>query len=937
MDANQTRYHLLLGRDDWANCLSEKRQMLDEHWHASPVMSNDSGLAWNVAKDELTLQPRLVEFKTSKYDDVLGFDRRRGAARDRYGNWYWIAESGIEIHVQSSGTGRSTHFWKAGDGDVHEARPHYGDFRSRDPLQPVTPLPLSGLAVTEDHYLVVGVLEPKGLLIFDLHATGAPRQLFWPAEIDFVPFDIAPRPGGGVWILDRLNRRYWGLDRKLNVIRLDAAAETVISADFQAIDQAGTRRHSTRPFPEAIILDMSSPVEARDPVAIDAVPDGSVLILDNVLEGGFSRLYRYLWKEQQGPVVSLSAALSVVEEESRAGFRLVGYDLAFVPAQESSQRRLLGKLFVAAMNGNQTFAFDVFGDATTLALQARAEYYPMRLFAGKAIVSAGDVVHYDFGESWLPLIQQKRPRYEFEATLFTSLDPQSAFDGKQPDCVWHRLMLDACIPPDSSVIVWSRTANELRLLGQAQWQREPGLYQRADGSELPFVPDPSARDAGTWEFLFQRARGRYLQLKIMLRGNGRSTPRLHALRAYYPRFSYLEHYLPAVYREDEGSAWFLDRFLANEEGTFTALEDKIANVQMLFDVRSAPAEALDWLAGWLGIVLDPAWDERRRRLFIRYAVEFFQYRGTIRGLLILLHLALDKCVDETIFTQPLTLDTRKTPKTPVQRLSAFRIVEDFRTRQTPPVILGDPTEAEGLRVVIPAARWDPKQGGDTLNQRWQEAEPPSKRKEFPIRDPGDIDSEVWRSFTRSVLGFLPSSDPLDDQAAWQSFLSNRYSTIDRLNTAYGLLKSNQYSSFDTILLPADLPSDGPPLLDWYEFEGTILPMRRAAHRFLVLLPASKQLSPAERQERLEIAERVINLEKPAHTIFRVKFYWAMFRVGEARLGEDSVVDLGSRAPDLMPPFMLGRDYLSQGYLVPGHPQNVDDRMVLDRDRLGSTC
>ena len=35
----------------------------------------------------------------------------------------------------------------------------------------------------------------------------------------------------------------------------------------------------------------------------------------------------------------------------------------------------------------------------------------------------------------------------------------------------------------------------------------------------------------------------------------------------------------------------------------------------------------------------------------------------------------------------------------------------------------------------------------------------------------------------------------------------------------------------------------------------------------------------------------------------------------------------------MPPFVLGRDYLSEGYLSPGHPQDVPDRLVLDRDRL----
>ncbi len=71
---------------------------------------------------------------------------------------------------------------------------------------------------------------------------------------------------------------------------------------------------------------------------------------------------------------------------------------------------------------------------------------------------------------------------------------------------------------------------------------------------------------------------------------------------------------------------------------YTSLEDKIAAVQALFDVRSAPPDTLDWLAGWMGVLFDEGWkkEDVRKRLFIKHAMSFFQLRGTVSGL----HLAL---------------------------------------------------------------------------------------------------------------------------------------------------------------------------------------------------------------------------------------------------------------------------------------------------------
>ncbi|HSF33662.1 MAG TPA: phage tail protein [Candidatus Tectomicrobia bacterium] len=935
MDANGARFHLMLGQDDWAQCRDAHGRLLASLWATSTPDGDAETLYWDPERDEITLQPRLFQFVAAPRDRPPALADRRGAGRDRFGNWYWIDDSCRAIRVSSAGTSLSSHFWSTADDITCEPAPRSGDFQPREIRPSPTPAQLSGLAVTEDHYLVVGTLEPAGLLLFDLHAGGPPQQLLWPETVAFTPFDMAPRPGGGVWILDRDHLCYWGLDRYFRVIPQEQGELTVQPEqldDFQPVDPGITRRMPPRIFPAGISLGAASPLLAYDPIAIEALPDGTVLILDHQPGAAFSDIYRYRFSQLLGEPVSTRTILDVVEEAIRSDFRLSGHDFAFVPEHTGADGKFLDRVYVVGADGNQTFAFHLTLHDGQLVLEALTHFYPMRLFGGKGLVAAGGEVYYDFADRWIPLVAQHRPRYVVEATLETPLqEPRQAFDSGEPGSVWHRLMLDACLPPDTEVRVWSRAADDEGRLALTAWRAEPPLYRRGDGAELPYMQHIDGVTYDTWELLLQEARGRYLQLRLRLTGNGRSTPHLRALRIYYPRFSYLERYLPAVYREEQQAASFLDRWLANLEGLYTAIEDKIAAVQMLFDVRSAPAETLEWLASWFGVALDPAWDETRRRLFIAHAVEFFQYRGTIRGLQMALRLALDACVDATLFSDGATLPRQS---------SAIRIVEKFRTRRTPGVVFGDPTELAGPQLAQQTERWLPSQGGTELHRRYTEFRQPSgltpgQLIEFPIKRPADpIEAAAWQQFALATLGFLPSAISAD-ATRWQDFLMRRYRRIEALNTAYQLRDQQRLTAFTQSHLPDRIPPDGAPVKDWYQFESVVLAMQRTAHLFTVLLPVPRlQASqPSLSPQRLELARRIAELEKPAHTVFDLKFYWAMFRIGEVRLGEDTLLDRGSRAPELMPSMVLGQGYLAESFLAPRHPQDVADRYILGREPL----
>jgi hypothetical protein len=98
-----------------------------------------------------------------------------------------------------------------------------------------------------------------------------------------------------------------------------------------------------------------------------------------------------------------------------------------------------------------------------------------------------------------------------------------------------------------------------------------------------------------------------------------------------------------------------------------------------------------------------------------------------------------------------------------------------------------------------------------------------------------------------------------------------------------------------------------------------------AHRFAVLVPETLS------SEVRTMVSRIVDLEKPAHTDYEVRRYWDYFRVGEARLGLDTILGEDAR----FVPMILGQNALSGGYLAYPPPMSAADRLVLDRDRLGA--
>jgi len=991
LDANETRHHLLYGEADWKRCDSAGLpEMPDSAW--LPLSENSAtAVEWVAEGQVVRLRALPFSFTAPVLDNLPKLEQRHGAAADQFGNWYWIDSSAQRLRVWRDGIAAED-FWPLA---AEEETATAGEFTPLDGASINQSLMLAGVAVSSEHFLIVGTLAPAGVLIFDLAGSGAPLHLLWPAGVPFAPFDMAAGSTGSVWILDRQHKFCWALDRRFNIVSFAAtgstATTTALQGSFTPVSPGGL---AARPAPR--MHDAGSAInlnDAADPIAIEVLSDNTLLVLDRGAAGAGSciRPYRDGKPYPLHTPVDSSNALPLnvpvtgnTEDQAHAQ-ALLANDFSVVSEGDTA---LPVDIFVVQQQGNQAYVFTLDQTKDTennWKLNPQPGYRPMRRYGGRGLVTLKQQPYYDFAESWVPLVEEARPRHETRGVLRTPV-----LDGKEPDCVWHRLMLDACIPSETSVHVFTRWANDKALLDYTEWVSEPSPYLRRNGSEIPFLPATTSakpgQGEGTWELLFQYARGRYLQIMIELTGNQRATPSLYALRAYYPRFSYLNEYMPALYRDDQQSAHFLEGFLANIEGFYTAIEDRIANVQALFDQCTAPADVLEWLAGWFGAALDPSWDEYRRRLFIRHAMLLFSYRGTTHGLRLALAMALEATPEEKLFVAPGML---------AKNNFGVRIIEKYLARRLPDVLLGDPGQLLATTVLNPTKRWQRSEGKGVLNQRYAQAiglsDAAAHGVELPLVRPADnAEAEKWGLFTEQNLGFTPFagemerrtwqaaveakyvnindcntawltsytdfneiSQPADlptsgvqrelwqshmreanpartplERLQWQSFLRSRYGVISALNTAY----NKNWTDYDLVPVPDRLPADGPALNDWLQFEGGVLVIRNAAHRFTVLLPmpTGPNVDPDQPYRNLELARRIITLEKPAHTTFDMRFYWAMFRVGEARIGFDTRLEENMRE-QLIPPMVLGRGYVGSALVAPNVAESWHDRSALGRD------
>jgi phage tail-like protein len=369
----------------------------------------------------------------------------------------------------------------------------------------------------------------------------------------------------------------------------------------------------------------------------------------------------------------------------------------------------------------------------------------------------GPFVHVLSFPAHFPAFEETRPLHKMSLPAFAERGAtglSQRFDGGAAGTEWDRLYLEADIPPNSGIRVWlAATEVDLApdLAQETAWHPhdfgEPNLENgpRPDipvgaklshPSEIPHHPglltmtSRSSR-AGLFTVLIQRAglrvrtlRGRYLWVRIEMSGDARVTPEIAALRAYAPRFSYLNHYLPELYRETEFGPKrneraqstgpdFLERFLDTFEAVLTPLEDRIANSYLLTTAQGVPEDSIEWLGSWIGLAGSPGLTAAVRREMLAAAPHLFAFRGTQFGLRLALELVTGGRLRETVLDWPdtrvpvggftsadeLIVKVHNGPRRTVIYGGAVTggeivVLEDFRLRRTFATILGADLEDE---------------------------------------------------------------------------------------------------------------------------------------------------------------------------------------------------------------------------------------------------
>ncbi len=146
-----------------------------------------------------------------------------------------------------------------------------------------------------------------------------------------------------------------------------------------------------------------------------------------------------------------------------------------------------------------------------------------------------------------------------------------------------------------------------------------------------FGPYLQAEFAAPEDVLLHRVQGRYLWFRLEIEGRPRRRPEVRGIKIGFPKDTWLR-YLPELYQEDRDSASFLERYLGIFQSLYEDLSDRIGDVPLHLNPRTAELNYLEWMSEWLAIENRGLWNEEQLRYLAANAASLYRVRGTVRYL-----------------------------------------------------------------------------------------------------------------------------------------------------------------------------------------------------------------------------------------------------------------------------------------------------------------
>ena len=458
---------------------------------------------------------------------------------------------------------------------------------------------------------------------------------------------------------------------------------------------------------------------------------------------------------------------------------------------------------------------------------------------------------------------------------------------------------------------------------------------------------------------------RFLWVRVVLRGDGRTSPVLEQVGAQTLGDSYLDE-LPRIFRRDDQQQRFLERWLALFRSGLEDREHALEDSSRDFDPVMAPPERLAFTADVLAFKTPRGLAPAQQRALLARVPELYHRRGTVAGVAEMCEVMSG--IRPRIFeafharrvwqlgtTSLLGLDTALAAATP----EGLVVPRDARTDPTYSGLHGNYYAGTDFNELV-RSRTDARlaftalevrdhagQRARPYTVRWSGQIKPRYSETYLLRLEFGAGARLWIDGQPIIDRWSPNSpvrpDPrvVLDASRWhaiqieilslQETAAARLSWSSRHQRPEVVPAACLYSVLDE---HADL--DAPPAATFdvgHAVVGESGPLAASefgtglfadyAHFFTVLTPAGSCRDAAHRAELRE----AIDAEKPAHTDYHLCFVEARMRVGfQARLGIDAIVANGP------PPLRLDGTRLDHdSYLDDAAPGGA---RVATRGRLG---